>query len=245
MTAWSGVGKGATNRDEAWLQSVMATTNSFYADLAPIYHLIYPDWEASIERQATILDSAIRELRPEAKTVLDVSCGIGTQSLGLAARGYEVTASDLSPEEIERARKEAARRDLSIAFSVADMRKAFVHHGRQFDVVVSCDNSVPHLLSNEDISAALRQFHDCLVPGGGCIITVRDYATEDLSKQQIKPYGIREEGGVRLIIWQVWDPSPPNYRVSMYFVEDRGEQGCTTHVARSTYYAIELSLIHI
>ena len=33
-------------------------------------------------------------------SVLDVSRGIGTQALGLAKSGYEVTASDLSPDEV-------------------------------------------------------------------------------------------------------------------------------------------------
>ena len=219
----------------------MATADPFYADLAPIYHLIYPDWDASIGRQAIVLDSVIRELWPGSRTVLDVSCGIGTQSLGLASRGYEVAASDISPEQIERAKNEADSRGFSISFSVADMRTAFHHHARQFDVVLSCDNSVPHLLNDRDILEALRQFYRCTASGGGCIISVRDYSVEDLTKQQVKPYGIREENGVRWIIWQVWDPSPPTYRVSMYFVQDRGEpEECTTLLTRSTYYAIEI-----
>lgn len=73
---------------------------------------------------------------------------------------------------------------LSVAFSVADMRHAFDHHQRQFDVVISCDNSVPHLLSDSDILVALKQFYKCARSGGGCIITVRDYEKEYLSRQQ-------------------------------------------------------------
>ena len=68
----------------------------FYAGLAPFYHLIYPDWESSMARQASMLDSIIREFwGGSASSVLDVSCGICTQSLGLAKLGYEITASDL------------------------------------------------------------------------------------------------------------------------------------------------------
>ncbi|MCP4117908.1 MAG: hypothetical protein GY737_21420 [Desulfobacteraceae bacterium] len=36
-----------------------------------------------------------------------------------------------------------------------------------------------------------------------------DWEKEDFSKQQVKPYGIREEDGIRWLIWQVWDPQPP------------------------------------
>ena len=224
--------------DAGVVQEKMKETNQFYAGLTPLYHLIYPDWDESIQRQAGMLNSVIREIWGNALTVLDVSCGIGTQAVGLAKLGYRVTASDLSPEEVERAKQEAAARDLTIAFSVADMRHAYEHHASQFDVVISCDNSVPHLLSDNDILAAFKQFHECTRPGGGCIITVRDYEKEDWSSQQVKPYNIREENGIRWLLCQVWDPRPPTYDVTMYFVEDHGAPECATHVMRSTYYAV-------
>ncbi len=216
----------------------MINTNGFYTGIAPLYHLIYPDWDKSIKRQGDMIGSVIREMWGDVHEVLDVSCGIGTQTLGLSTIGYDVTASDLSGEEIDRAKQEASERGLSVSFSVADMRQAFDHHRRQFDVVISCDNSVPHLLSDEDILNAMKQFYKCTRPGGGCIITVRDYEKEDLSIQQIKPYGIREENSIRWLLWQVWDPDPPVYDVTMYFVEDRGESTCKTYALRTTYYAI-------
>jgi SAM-dependent methyltransferase len=217
----------------------MNETKKFYAGLTPLYHLIYPDWEQSIQQQARDLDSLIRELWGDGmRRLLDVSCGIGTQALGLTQLGYKVTASDLSPEEVERAGLEASRRDIKIAFSVADMRESFTHHARQFDVVISCDNSVPHLLTDADIFTAFKQLYQCIRPGGGCIVSVRDYEKEDFSKQQIKPYGIREQNGVRWLLWQVWDPHGPTYDVTFYFVEDRGNPECRTHALRSTYYAV-------
>jgi hypothetical protein len=60
----------------------------FYDALAPHFHLIHPDWEASVTRQGEQLDGVIQEFVPGARTVLDCACGIGTQALGLAARGY-------------------------------------------------------------------------------------------------------------------------------------------------------------
>ena len=213
-------------------------SRQFYAALTPFYHLIYPDWSASMHRQAQMLDSVIHASWGTVSEVLDVSCGIGTQAIGLAQLGYNVTASDLSPEEVERAKREADARGLAITFSVADMRFAHDHHKKEFGVVLSADNSVPHLLSDEEILTAFRQFHACTRPGGGCIVTVRDYEEEDLSRQQVKSYGIREENAVRWLAWQVWDPHPPMYDVALYFVEDRGASECTTHVMRATYYAI-------
>jgi SAM-dependent methyltransferase len=211
----------------------------FYDELAPFYHLISPDWESSIRRQAEALDGVIRERWGDRRlSILDVACGIGTQSLGLAALGHHVTASDLSAAAIERAGREAANRGLAIRFSVADMRQAAAHHREQFDLVIACDNAVPHLLTDEELLVAFEQFFLCTRPGGGCLITVRDYDREERTGVQVKPYGVRDEGGVRYLVWQVWEFRGLVYDLAVYFVADRGGPDCTTRVMRSQYYAV-------
>jgi hypothetical protein len=40
------------------------TTTDFYDQLAPFYHLIFPDWEASIRRQAAALENIIQGFWP-------------------------------------------------------------------------------------------------------------------------------------------------------------------------------------
>jgi SAM-dependent methyltransferase len=216
------------------------STVDFYDQMAPFYHHIFPHgFDASIERHAKALHTLIRERWGDGvKSILDVSCGIGTQALGLAQLGYQVTASDLSPQAIARARQEATTRALSINFSVADMRQAYEHHGGQFDLVLSADNALPHLLNDDEILRALGQFSRCCKPGGGCIVTVRDYEQEDLTGRQVIPYGLRIEDGVRYLIFQTREFEGPIYDVAMYFVQDDGATECTTHVMRTQYYAI-------
>src|SRR5215813_13575400 len=137
-------------------------TTDFYNQLSPFYHLIFPDWQATITRQAAALDAIIKEhFGDTIKEILDVTCGIGTQTLGLAQLGYQLTASDLSPSAIERAREEATKRHLDVQFSVADVREAYANHQRQFDLVIACDNSLPHLLTDEEILIAFRQMYAC------------------------------------------------------------------------------------
>jgi SAM-dependent methyltransferase len=211
----------------------------FYDELTPLYHLIYADWDASIERQAVQLESVVHEFWGDGpKTILDVACGIGTQALGLARRGFTLTASDLSAGAVERAKQEALKRDLTIDFSVADMTQAFDHHRRSFDVVIACDNAIPHLLSDADILRAFKQFYQCTNPGGGCVISVRDYATMGLEGLQVHPFGIRNEHGSRYFLFQVWEFAGSIYDLSMYFVRDEGGSSCKTSVMRSKYYAI-------
>ena len=48
----------------------------FYDQLAPLYHLIYHDWDASIRRQGEQLAAVIEAEWPGSRSVLDVSCGI-------------------------------------------------------------------------------------------------------------------------------------------------------------------------
>lgn len=70
----------------------------FYDSMADYYHLIFEDWDASMRRQG----AAIAKLLPppeEVGLILDVACGIGTQSLALAAIGYSVEGSDISAVE--------------------------------------------------------------------------------------------------------------------------------------------------
>jgi SAM-dependent methyltransferase len=211
----------------------------FYNRITPFYHLIYPDWEASIARQAAELDSLIQEhWDAPLKNVLDVACGIGTQSLGLARLGYAVAASDLSGAAVDRARREAQARGLHIDFSVTDMREAYPHHGKQFDLVIACDNAVPHLLTDADLLEAFRQMHLCVRAGGGCLISVRDYDKEERSGVQVKPFGLRVEEARKYLMFQVWEFHGLVYDLSMYFVEDRGTAECVTHVMRSKYYAV-------
>ena len=95
--------------------------DGFYDELAVVYHLIFDDWDAAIARQAEGLQ---RLLPPpdQAGLVLDGACGIGTQALGLAVRGYRLEGSDLSEAAVRRARREAAARGLSIPFRVDDLR---------------------------------------------------------------------------------------------------------------------------
>lgn len=217
----------------------VSSTKDFYDALAPYYHLIFSDWNASIARQAEALDEVIRaELVTGGGTVLDVACGIGTQSLGLAALGYQVTGSDLSSAAVHRLRDEAAKRGLAIEAKEADMRAVWEAHGRVFDVVLCADNALPHLLTDQEIVDALRGFLRCTAPGGACLVSIRDYEATPVQDARVHSHGVREEDGARWVVFQVWDPRPPLYEVSMYMVEDRGDAGVETRVTRAMYYAL-------
>lgn len=215
-------------------------TTRFYDDLAASYHLIFEDWEGSVGRQADVLHTIISgEWGSGSHRIADVACGIGTQAIGLAGLGHTVTASDISANSVRRAQYEATRRGLDMAFSVGDMRTCHDRLGSGFDLVIACDNAVPHLLNDGDILNALRQMHGCLRPGGGVLLTSRDYAKEPRGRGIMKPYGVREVDGRRIVAFQVWDFDGDHYDLSLYLVDDTGSpMSPTTRAYRSRYYAV-------
>jgi SAM-dependent methyltransferase len=213
------------------------STADFYDAIEPFYHLIFADWQASIDRQGEALSKVIHARSASAQSVLDATCGIGTQTLGLAGRGFRMTASDVSPASVRRLRVEAAARQLEVDASTSDVRQLWEHHRRTFDVVMSCDNSLPHLQPS-DVPLALRQMFLCTRVGGCCLITVRDYANENLTGQQLRPYGVRQLNDRQVIAFQTWDCHEDRYDFTLYFVEDNGRDPPTCHCARSTYYPI-------
>jgi SAM-dependent methyltransferase len=213
-----------------------------YDEIATLYHLVYRDWNAAIAQQAAALDALIRQrVGPPPRSILDVSCGIGTQALGLAALGHTVTASDLSAGAVARARHEAARRSLVIDFSVADMRRCAEVHGSEFDVVLSADNSIPHLLDDDAIREAFGSFRRCLRPGGIAVLGVRDYVTEGRSSPALVPYGFRSDGEDRYLVFQTRDWDGDFYDVAMYFIrEGRGARPAMVIAGSSRYYAVRI-----
>lgn len=215
------------------------TPLDFYDQFAPYYHLIFPDWDQSITRQAVALDAIIKEYVDHPVTILDASCGIGTQSLGLYQLGYTVDASDLSAASITRARVEAVQRKCAITFAVADMRALTACWQLQYDVVLACDNAIPHLLSDADILAAFEQLYACTKTGGITLISVRDYDVNPPKDGAIKQYAVQEVDGIRYIIFQVWSVAGPVYELSMYVVQDNPMAGIKTEVLRTHYYAIK------
>jgi 2-polyprenyl-3-methyl-5-hydroxy-6-metoxy-1,4-benzoquinol methylase len=70
-----------------------------------------------MQQQAGQLAAIIRERwGTHVRTILDVAPGIGTQSIGLARKGFAVTASDLSVGAVDRAKFEARRWGVEIEF---------------------------------------------------------------------------------------------------------------------------------
>jgi len=212
----------------------------FYDDLAADYHHVYADWESAIERQSCVLDRLIQcESSVDASLVLDCTCGIGTQAIGLARRGYEVFASDLSPKAIARAKSEAGNRRLKIDFAVADVREVESAFAHEFDVAISCDNSLPHLLTDEDLTLALRSIRRTLAGNGLFIASIRDYdrlLAERPSFMGGNVQGVPEREVITFQIWD-WSKESDTYLIRLFIMSQKSG-GWQVREVRTRYRAI-------
>ena len=218
----------------------MATgVREFYDDFAGDYHLLFEDWGASMMRQAAAIASILeRECPAAGAAVLDCACGIGTQSLGLANLGFRITGADVSARAVQRARSEAAARNLDIPFHVADMRNLDEVPAGSFDAVICMDNALPHLLCETDLTQAAGQIRAKLRIGGTFVASVRDYE-EILSRHPVvQGPSFYSDEGKRRIVFQVWDwQDERRYTFHMYITRETSAGWENFHGA-SAYRAV-------
>lgn len=178
-----------------------------YDNLAEHYHLIFDDWELSVERQGRTLARVLREncQVPHGARILDCACGIGTQSLGLAGQGFHVSACDVSPKAIERAIREASQKNLDIQFSVASMLDLSCFADTRFEAVICVDNALPHLETPQQLIRAAEQIRGRLSTGGSFLASIRDYDSLISQRPAVQGPSFYVDQGKRRIVFQVWD----------------------------------------
>ncbi len=115
---------------------------------------------AETEAKNALIEKLLKEQR--VNTVLDMTCGTGSQVFYLAERGYEVVGSDFSPALIKIARNKAVKAGRNIIFLDGDMRD--LHVGK-FDAVITIFNAIGHL-AKIDFEKALQNINANLKEGG-------------------------------------------------------------------------------
>jgi len=183
-------------------QSIKTT----YDNLALDYHLLFADWKKSVHWHGRVLDNLIKKEKGDAPlSILDCTCGIGTQAIGLALHGHSVTGTDISYQAIKRAREEAKSSDVKITFKTVDLLRLNTQIKDSFDVIISCDNSLPHFIDDTELKKALSNIYAKLKPNGIFIASIRNY--DEIIENKIKttiPQVFDDADGYR-IVFQTWD----------------------------------------
>lgn len=202
-------------------------SREFYNALAKHYHLIATDWDQAVIHQGKLISNLIEHyLGRGTHRVLDCSCGIGTQAIGLALNGHHVTGTDISEIEIEHARAEAKRLGANVVFQVADMRSLPHEFEERFDTILSFDNAVAHLLDEGSLSSFFESSFRTLKKGGVFVMSMRDY--DKLSSERppgMLPRIIKDANGERVYVqtWE-WTADSRFYDMSLFLLENKGDK---------------------
>lgn len=88
--------------------------------------------------------------------ILELGCGTGRTACELANRGYQVTAIDIRPEMIEKAKKRAEQMNVSLSFQVGDLF-SLPFLAESFDVIL-----IESLTVFLDVEKAIDQYKKLL-----------------------------------------------------------------------------------
>ncbi len=117
-------------------------------------------WETG--HPSTELQRVVAEDEIAPCPALELGCGTGRNAVWLAQRGFDVTALDISPLAVERARQRAATAGVNVRFLLADVL-ADPDVGGPFGFFF--DRGCYHVVRQLDLAAYLRLLERALRPG--------------------------------------------------------------------------------
>jgi len=199
----------------------MDITQTFYDNMASQYDKLFLDWNATTHEQAAILDRIFRNNGfDRSSSVLDCACGIGTQSIGLAALGYDMTASDISDGELAEAAKRAAENHVSIRVEHADFCALSETFPEAFDIIICMDNALPHMLSHDALASAIASITGRMKKDGIFVASIRDYDALLRSKPSYSPPYIHKTANGQRVSFQTWNWEGEHYKLIQYIIDD-------------------------
>ncbi len=178
----------------------------------------------------TCLEKILRNHR--VKSVLDVTCGTGSQVFWLAKHSYEVVGSDISTKMLKIARDKVKKNKIKLKFIEADMRT--VQAGK-FDAVISIFNAVGHL-TKPDFIKAMRNINKNLNEGGLFVFDIFNLTYlldgDNITKLSLDRQIIHDKKKVRELQFSTIDETGlfPSYGI---FIKQDGKKLKITHCSQS------------
>ena len=175
-----------------------------YEELSETYDLMI-DWPRRLKREAFLYRTVFRFNR--ARKVLDTACGTGMHARLFAKMGLAVTASDSVPEMVEVTRRNLG--GLCAELAVAHFDELPEKCQGPFDVVTCVGNSLPHVLTDEDLRKSLAAMHAVLRDGGGIILHGNNYDEIVGNDDRVMPLRSVRRQGREYLFLRIFEGQPP------------------------------------
>jgi D-alanyl-D-alanine dipeptidase/SAM-dependent methyltransferase len=140
-----------------------------YDNLAEAYDALI-SWKRRLSREKPFFRRVFRKYG--VRRVLDSACGTGMHAIAFHDWGYYAVGSDISARMIGKSRENADDRPFEF------VQAGFTELGRTeglFDAVTCLGNSLPHVLTDDELDRSLACMFDMLIPGGIVIIHGNNY----------------------------------------------------------------------
>jgi SAM-dependent methyltransferase len=204
----------------------MTETNDsvrFYDQLAPNYDVM-TRFDERLEIEQDALRAWVGKFG--IRTALDTACGTGLHAIAMSRLGVEVTASDLSATMIQSAQSNSNRLNAHVRFVVSPMQRAYEAVDAPVDAVFCLGNSLPHLLGDASLHAALEAFRRSTHEHGAAVIQLLNY--DRILRSGERVVGIHKVGNLEFvrfydfrgesIVFNVmtidWSVQPPRHRIA-------------------------------
>lgn len=164
-------------------KGLVAVNNQAYDSFGDEYDK-FVNWEIRLRYEMPFIEAQLGQLvnKPQ---VLDAACGTGMHAIALARMGFHVAGADLSNGMVAQSRKNADAANLDVRFEQAGFGMLAATFGEEaFDAVLCLGNSLPHVLSEQELQRTLVDFAHCLRPGKMVIIQNRNFDAALQSKER-------------------------------------------------------------
>lgn len=140
------------------------------------------------------LSARLPKISQGSKAVLDVGCGSGAFTIGLALRGYDAVGLTWDPRDraVAERRAELCGAE-TVRFELQDARSLDqrVDLQGQFDAVICCE-VIEHILNDAKL---VQDMARCLKPGGVILLTTPFARANPISAEDLGPLSSVEDGG--------------------------------------------------
>lgn len=202
----------------------------------------FVNWKNRLASEMPFIEKLVGPLGQEnrAPRVLDAACGTGMHAIALANVGFETAGADLSNGMIERARANAQAAGVNIRFETTGFGSLERRFGTgQFDALLCLGNSLPHLLSQEELVIALEDFARCLRPGGLLLIQNRNFDTVLANRERWMEPQTHLEGDKEWLFLRFYDFGPQGLiQFNIITLSREGQSGWRQQVSGTLLYPL-------